>query len=81
MVASPIQDAFNVSSDIPYGISLQLAWLYAPVANSAVVIAGLSSVPPEEHSRVIRDVITHKRGQFRIHWMESKKVYYRTRIR
>ena len=74
MVASPIQDAFNVSSDIPYGISLQLAWLYAPVANSAVVIAGLSSVPPEEHSRVIRDVITHTRGQFRVHWYEKNNI-------
>ena len=38
------------------------------MTNSAVVIAGLSSVSPEEHSLIIRDVPPDERGQFRIHW-------------
>ena len=57
-----------------YPITLKFTESGAPVANSAVVIAGLSSVPPEEHSRVIRDVITHKRGQFRVDWNVRSKI-------
>ena len=67
MVASPIQDAFDVSSDIPYGVPLQLAKPCAPVANSAIVIAGLATVSPEEHSLIIRNVPPDERNQFRVY--------------
>ena len=43
------------------------------MANSAIVIACLSSVSPEEHSLVIRDVPPDNPDQFRIHWEEGKK--------
>ncbi len=56
------------------------------MTNSAVVIAGLSSVSPEEHSLIIRDVPPDERDQFRIYWkvrafyllFRSDKIFYRT---
>lgn len=35
----------------------------------------------QKASPVIGHSATHNPDQFRIHWMESEKVYYRTRIR
>ena len=56
-----------------YPITLKFTESGAPVANSTIVIAGLSSVSPEEHSLIIRDVPPDERDQFRIHWEEGKK--------
>ena len=36
------------------------------MANSAIVIAGLATVSPEEHPLIIRDVPPDERDQFRI---------------
>ena len=39
------------------------------MANRAIVIAGLATVSPEEHSLIIRDVPPDERDQFRIYWL------------
>ena len=46
----------------------------APMSYRAIVIACLSSVSPEEHSLIIRDVPPDERDQFRIHWNVRSKV-------
>ena len=51
-----------------YPITLKFTESGAPVANSAIVIAGLATVSPEEHSLIIRDVPPDERDQFRIDW-------------
>ena len=56
-----------------YPITLKFTESGAPVANRAIVIAGLATVSPEEHSLIIRDVPPDERDQFRIHWEEGKK--------
>ena len=56
-----------------YPITLKFTESGAPVANSAIVIAGLATVSPEEHSLIIRDVPPDERDQFRVHWEEGKK--------
>ena len=56
-----------------YPITLKFTESGAPVANSAIVIAGLATVSPEEHSLIIRDVPPDNPDQFRIHWEEGKK--------
>ena len=38
------------------------------MANSAIVIACLSSVSPEEHPLIIRDVPPDNPDQFRVDW-------------
>ena len=40
----------------------------------AIVIACLSSVSPEEHSLIIRDVPPDNPDQFRIHWYEKNNI-------
>ena len=52
----------------------------APVSYRAVVIAGLPSVSPEEHSLIIRAVGTDECDQFRIHCLPIEKVCYYTKI-
>ena len=37
----------------------------------AIVIAGLATVSPEEHSLIIRDVPPDEPGQFRIRWWQG----------
>ncbi len=37
------------------------------MANRAIVIAGLATVSPEEHSLIIRDVPPDERDQFRVY--------------
>ena len=44
------------------------------MANRAIVIAGLATVSPEEHSLIIRDVPPDERDQFRIHWYEKNNI-------
>ena len=59
--------------DVSDGIPLEFTESCAPVANSAIVIAGLATVSPEEHSLIIRDVPPDESDQFRVHWEEGKK--------
>ena len=44
------------------------------MANRAIVIAGLATVSPEEHSLIIRDVPPDERDQFRIDWNVRSKI-------
>ena len=41
------------------------------MANRAIVIAGLATVSPEEHSLIIRDVPPDERDQFRVYWWQG----------
>ncbi len=50
-----------------YPITLKFTESGAPVANSAIVIAGLATVSPEEHALIIRDVPPDERDQFRVY--------------
>lgn len=50
-----------------YPIALKFTEFGAPVSYRAVVIAGLATVFPEEHSLIIRDVPPDERSQFRVH--------------
>ena len=52
MVASPIQDVFDVFSDISYDVPFQLALPCVPVFYHAIVIAGLATVSPEEDMKL-----------------------------
>ena len=57
-----------------YPIALKFTESGAPVANRAIVIAGLATVSPEEHSLIIRDVPPDERDQFRIDWNVRSKI-------
>ena len=64
---------YKNSIDCSDSIPLQPIYPRAPVVYRAIVIANLSSVSPEEHSLIIRDVPPDVPDQFRVYCLAQKK--------